>query len=272
MKYDEIHIENLEFYARHGVFPEETKLVQKFILYIVMYTDKRPAGKKDELELSIDYGEVSHFITEYMKKNTFKLIEAAGENLARELLCRYPLLKGVELELKKPWAPVGLPLEYVSVKISRFWHRAYLGLGSNLGDKKAYLDQAVKRLNEAEGCKVEKVSGYLVTEPYGGVEQDDFLNACLLLKTLLSPEELLEKLHEIEKEAHRERIIRWGPRTLDLDILLYDDLVMEIDELIIPHVEMHMRDFVLRPLSEIAPNIRHPIYKKTIFQLLKELD
>lgn len=110
-----------------------------------------------------------------------------------------------------------------------------------------------------------------MTEPYGGVEQDDFLNACLILKTLISPEELLEKLHEIEKEAHRERIIRWGPRTLDLDILLYDDLVMENDELIIPHVEMHMRDFVLKPLSEIAPNVRHPIYKKTISQLLKEL-
>ena len=78
-------------------------------------------------------------------------------------------------------------------------------------------------------------------------------------------------LEEIEKEAHRERIIRWGPRTLDLDILLYDDLVMENDELIIPHIEMHMRDFVLKPLSEIAPNVRHPIYKKTISQLLKEL-
>ena len=271
MKYDEIHIENLEFYARHGVFPEETKLGQKFIISLVMYTNTRGAGKRDDLELSVDYGAVSHFITEYMQKNTFKLIEAAAENLARELLLRYPLLVGVELELKKPWAPVGLPLEYVSVKISRFWHRAYLGLGSNMGDKKGYLDYAVKRLNEEKDCKVEKVSDYLVTEPYGGVEQDDFLNACLLLKTLLSPEELLEKLHDIEKEAHRERIIRWGPRTLDLDILLYDDLVMENDELIIPHVEMHMRDFVLKPLSEIAPNVRHPIYKKTISQLLKEL-
>ena len=272
MKYDEIHIENLEFYARHGVFPEETKLGQKFIISLVMYTDTRAAGKKDELELSIDYGEVSHFITEYMKENTFKLIEAAAENLAGELLLRYPLLEGVELELKKPWAPVGLPLDYVSVKISRFWHKVYLGLGSNMGDKKGYLDQAVKRLDEEKECKVEKVSGYLVTEPYGGVEQDDFLNACLLLKTTLSPEELLDKLHEIEKEAHRERIVRWGPRTLDLDILLYDDLVMESDELIIPHVEMHLRDFVLKPLSEIAPNIRHPIYKKTVSQLLKELE
>ena len=174
MKYDEIHIENLEFYARHGVFPEETKLGQKFIISLVMYTDTRAAGKKDELELSIDYGEVSHFITEYMEKNTFKLIEAAAENLAGELLLRYPLLEGVELELKKPWAPVGLPMEYVSVKISRFWHKVYLGLGSNMGDKKGYLDQAVKRLDEEKECKVEKVSGYLVTEPYGGVEQDDF--------------------------------------------------------------------------------------------------
>src|SRR5699024_12625361 len=102
MKYDEIHIENLEFYARHGVFPEETKLGQKFIISLVMYTDTRAAGKKDELELSIDYGEVSHFITEYMEKNTFKLIEAAAGNLGGELLRRYPLLEGVGLELKQP--------------------------------------------------------------------------------------------------------------------------------------------------------------------------
>lgn len=78
-------------------------------------------------------------------------------------------------------------------------------------------------------------------------------------------------LHEIEKEAHRERIVRWGPRTLDLDILLYDDVVMETDDLIIPHIEMELRDFVLKPLSEIAPNLRHPVSKKTVTQMLKEL-
>lgn len=268
MKYDEIHIENLEFFARHGVFPEETKLGQKFIVSLTMYMNTRKAGKSDNLEVSVDYGAVSHFITDYMKENTFLLIEAAVENLVRELLLHFPLVKGIDLELKKPWAPIGLPVEYASVKISRFWHRAYLGMGSNLGDKKGYLDQAVEKIKEDPECVVEKVSQYLVTEPYGGVEQDDFLNACMVVRTLLSPEELLDKLHEIEQEAHRERIIHWGPRTLDLDILMYDDLVMESDDLIIPHIEMDKREFVLKPLCEIAPNLRHPILKKTVSQLL----
>ncbi len=272
LKYDEIHIEDLEVYARHGVFPEETKLGQRFVLSVTLYANTRRAGVNDALELSVDYGEASHFITDFMQENTYKLIEAAAEHLAEAMLLRYPLLAGVTVELKKPWAPVGLPLKYVSVKISRFWHWAYIALGSNMGDKKAYLDGAVEELNGIQGCQVEKVSQYLVTAPYGGVEQDDFLNGCLRLKTLLSPEELLDKLHEIEKKAHRERIVRWGPRTLDLDILMYDDLVLEDEDLIIPHVEMQKRDFVLKPLSEIAPNLRHPIYQKTVSQMLQELE
>ena len=271
MGYDEIHIENLEIFANHGVFQEETNLGQKFLVSLVMYVDTRKAGKTDCLEESVHYGEVSHFITTYTKKHTRKLIEAAAEDLAEALLLHYPLLKGVTLELKKPWAPVGLPLETVSVKITRFWHRAYLGLGSNLGDKQAYLEQAVKALEEAKGCRVAKVSSYLVTEPYGGVEQDDFLNACLALDTLLSPQELLEQLHVIEQAAHRERLVHWGPRTLDLDILLYDDEILETEDLIIPHVEMHKREFVLKPLSEIAPYKRHPVYQKTVTELLEAL-
>lgn len=270
-RYDEIQIRDLEVFANHGVFPEETRLGQKFLLSLTMYTDTRKAGTGDCLEDSIDYGAVSHFMTDYMKQHTWKLIEAAAEHLAEELLLRYPLLKGITLELKKPWAPVGLPLDTVAVKITRFWHRAYLGLGSNLGDKEAYLNQAVKALDETRGCQVEKVSSYLVTEPYGGVEQDDFLNACLCLKTYLSPEELLRRLHEIEQDAHRERIVRWGPRTLDLDILLYDDLILETEDLILPHMDMENREFVLKPLSEIAPNLRHPILHRTMRQLADQL-
>lgn len=269
--WDEIHVENLEVFANHGVFPEETRLGQKFLLSLTMYVDARPAGTADCLEQSVHYGEVSAFMTRWMQENTRKLIESAAEGLAEALLLHYPLLKGVTLELKKPWAPVGLPLETVSVKITRFWHTAYLGLGSNLGDKQAYLDGAVKALNEVPGCEVERVSTYLVTKPYGGVEQDDFLNACLRLRTLLPPQELLDRMHDIEQAAHRERIVHWGPRTLDLDILLYDDEVLETETLVIPHPELHLREFVLRPMAEIAPWKRHPILGKTMAQLAAEV-
>lgn len=271
MNYDEIHIQDLEVYAHHGVYPEETKLGQRFLVTAILYTRTRRAGMQDNLELSIDYGDVCHFVTEFLQTNTYKLLEAAAEHLAEALLDRYALLSGVEIELKKPWAPIGLPLQYASVKIRRFWHTAYLGLGSNLGDKKAYLNQAVTALRSTEGCRVEQVSQYLETKPYGGVEQDDFLNACLKLRTLLSPEELLDTLHGIEETAHRERTVRWGPRTLDLDILLYDRDIIETEDLIIPHVDMQNRDFVLEPMAEIAPNLRHPIFQKTMTQLLEEL-
>ena len=271
LRWDEIHVENLEVFANHGVFPEETRLGQKFLLSLTMYVDARPAGKADCLEQSAHYGEVSAFMTRWMQENTRKLIESAAEGLAEALLLHYPLLRGVTLELKKPWAPVGLPLETVSVKITRFWHTAYLGLGSNMGDKQAYLDGAVKALNEVPGCEVEQVSTYLVTEPYGGVEQDDFLNACLRLRTLLPPQELLDRMHDIEQAAHRERIVHWGPRTLDLDILLYDDEVLETQTLVIPHPELHLREFVLRPMAEIAPWKRHPILGKTMAQLAAEV-
>ena len=132
-------------------------------------------------------------------------------------------------------------------------------------------DMAVRKLKETKGCKVEKVSSYLVTPPYGFTEQEDFLNACLELKTLLMPGELLARLHEIEQEAGRERVIHWGPRTLDLDIIFYDDMICQEETLCIPHVEMHKRKFVLAPLHEIAPYKRHPVYGKTVREMLEEL-
>lgn len=269
--YDKIKIKNLAVFAHHGVYPEENTLGQKFLLSAILYTHTRPAGKSDALDESIDYGKVSHVATKYLQENTFRLLEAAVEGLAKELLLTIPRLEAVTLELKKPWAPVGLPLDTVSVEITRGYHEAYIALGSNLGDKKAYLDQAVQALRQSQGCTVEKVSEYLVTAPYGGIEQDNFLNGALRLRTLLTPEELLELLHTIEKEAKRERIVHWGPRTLDLDILLYDDQVLETADLVIPHVEMHLRDFVLRPLAEIAPYKRHPVLGKTVRQLWEEL-
>ena len=268
---DKIKIKNLEVFAKHGVFPEENVLGQKFLVSATMYTDTRRAGITDELTASIHYGEVSQFIDKYMKEHTFKLIERVAESLAEELLLHTAGLEKICLEIKKPWAPVGLPLESVSVEIERGWHTAYLALGSNLGEKENYLDVAVEKLCQLPKCKVTRVSEWLVTKPYGGVQQDDFLNGCLEMRTLLTPEELLKEMHRIEAEAGRERLIHWGPRTLDLDIIFYDDIVMEKDELCIPHVDMQNRDFVLKPLSEIAPYKRHPVYGKTVSEMLKEL-
>ena len=268
---DEIRIDNLEVFAKHGVFPEENVLGQKFLVSAVLHTDTRPAGRSDELTASIHYGEVSAFITEFMQKNTYQLIERVAESLAEELLLHTEHLEMLELEVKKPWAPVGLPLECVSVKITRGWHTVYLALGSNMGDKKQFLENAVKALDTWKGCRMEEVSSWIATAPYGVTEQDEFLNGCLKLRTLLTPEELLQVLHKIELDAGRERKIHWGPRTLDLDIIFYDDLIVETETLCIPHVEMHKREFVLRPLHEIAPYKHHPCNGKNVREMLEEL-
>lgn len=268
---DKIEIKNLEIFANHGVFPEENILGQKFVISATLYTDTRKAGLTDELTASIHYGEVSHMITKFTKEHTYKLLEALAENLCQMLLQELPLLKMITLRVEKPWAPVGLPLETVAVETTRGWHTAYVAFGSNLGDKKKFLDDGIQGLRTTPSCEVEAVSEYLVTEPYGGVEQDEFLNGVLKLRTLLTPEELLDRLHELEVAANRERIIHWGPRTLDLDILFYDNEIIDTPDLHIPHIDMENRDFVLKPMDEIAPYYRHPVLNKTIHQLLNEL-
>lgn len=269
---DEIRIERLEIFAHHGVFPEETRDGQIFYVNATLYTDVHRAGEEDDLAYSIDYGDVCFFITEWMQDNTCLLLEAVAEKLARAILLKYDLTYELDLEILKPHAPVKLPFGCVSVKVHRGWHRAYIGMGSNMGDRERHIEGAVEALKAHPLIKVKAVSDLIVTEPYGGVEQEDFLNGALELETLLNPEELLDTLHEIENAAGRKRDIHWGPRTLDLDILFFDALRYRSETLVIPHPDLENRSFVLEPLAMIAPHICHPVIGKTVAALLKEIE
>ena len=146
---------------------------------------------------------------------------------------------------------------------------AYIGIGSNIGDKTANCRKALELL--AEAGKVISVSTFYYTEPVGYREQEDFINAVAAVETDCSPAELLSVCHSIEDRLGRTRTIQWGPRTADLDILLYGDTVMNSMDLIIPHPLMATRKFVLVPLAEIAPGVVHPVLNKTALQLLGEL-
>ncbi len=268
---DEIIIENLQVFAYHGVHENEKQNGQIFLVSAVLYQDLPLAGKTDELQKTTNYGAVARFIEEYTRTKRFDLIESLAESLATEILVRFSLVNKISIEIKKPEAPVELTFDYFSVKITRAWHRVYLSVGSNMGDKRAYIEDAIRLLGEDEKIKDVLTSKLIVTKPYGGVVQDDFLNGAVSLLTLYTPEELLARLHEIEANGHRERTLRWGPRTIDLDILLYDDLVMNSSDLTIPHIDMHNREFVLKPLAEIAPFAVHPVYNASIVQLLNKL-
>jgi 2-amino-4-hydroxy-6-hydroxymethyldihydropteridine diphosphokinase len=150
-------------------------------------------------------------------------------------------------------------------------HIAYIGIGSNLGDKVGQCERAIAEILKADQNKLLAKSRFFKTKPLGYVDQDWFVNSAIKIETELEPLQLLRALKRIESQLGRQETIRWGPRTIDLDILFFDDKEIRTDKLQIPHPLIQERQFVLVPLAEIDRSLIHPVLKKSIGELLGDI-
>lgn len=149
---------------------------------------------------------------------------------------------------------------------------AILSIGSNLGNRIEFLKSSIKNIRLLANTTITNVSDVYETEPIGVSKQSNYLNCIVYLKTDLSPYDLLTEINEIEKMYKRERRIKWGPRTLDIDIIDYDNKIVNTEQLTLPHPRMHKRRFVLLPMTEIKPDYIHPLYKISLFTMLKKTE
>lgn len=147
----------------------------------------------------------------------------------------------------------------------------YIGIGSNMGDRQAYCEEAVRLISRFQKTSLITVSSLYETAPLERADQDWFINCVTAVRTTLSPRELLQACQEVEQFLGRKRSVRFGPRTIDLDILFYGDQIIHETDLTIPHPQAHERRFVLEPLAEIAPEMEHPVLRKTASQILQEM-
>lgn len=269
---DKVILKDFEVLACHGVNPEEKVNKQRFIFTAELSVDFEKAAELDDLNETVSYAAVKKEIKAFCEDNCFDLIETLSARLAERLLKRFPLARRVELTVKKPDAPMSGKFEYAGVRVVREWHRVYLALGSSEGDKNGYLDFALNALKADDNFAGVRESTRIISEPYGGVAKGRFVNSAVECDTLYSPTKLLAVLNGIEQKGGRVRGERWGDRTLDIDIIFYDNGVISLPDLGVPHPDMHNRSFVLEPLCELNPNILHPILNRRVSELLKDLN
>ncbi len=266
---DKIKVYGLKFFAYHGVFEEEQRNGQHFIVDCEFTIDTSVCD--DNLENTVNYGAVSVDIVEFCTKNRFSLLEMLANSLAKHLMLKYPLMESITLTIHKPSAPIPTEFSDVTLTITRKWTTAYLAIGTNLGDKRKNLDFVAAAIENDDNIQLISSSSYIETEPYGVLDQPSFLNGALKIKTLYTPKQLLAFCKDTELNAGRTETRRWGERVLDVDILTFGEEIIFTDSLKIPHPEMHKRSFVLEPLSEIEPYLIHPSLKTDVASLLAKI-
>lgn len=267
---DKIKIEGIEIFAYHGLFKEEAKNGQLFIIDCEFNVDT--SGCNEDINKTVHYGEVTMDIVEFVTKNRYDLLESLANNLVKLLLSKYTLMTELSITIHKPNAPIEAEFSDIALTVRRKKTMVYLGIGSNLGQMQEYLDMVIDQININKHMELINKSEYITTQPYGVLDQPDFLNGVVKLETYLSPLEILAFTQGLEKRAGREYIRKWGERTLDVDILFYGTDVIFTEELKIPHPEAHKRGFVLGPLCQIEPYLLHPIRGKNIEELFLELE
>ena len=268
---DHIIIRGVEVFAYHGVYAKEREEGQKFLIDADLECDTSKAANSDELEDSIDYGKVTQLISTFMIKNQVNLLETLANQLAVELLTTFTECRNVTVEIRKPNAPIPVTFQDVAIKVTRGWHTAYIATGSNMGDREGNIENAILNLGADTKFKIIKTSKYYETKPYGEENQDNFLNGMVKLKTCCTPYELLDRLKVEERRAGRVKTSKWGPRPLDLDIIYYDDIIIDDENLTIPHGDMVRRDFVLQPLKDISPFHINPHNRLNTCEMLDRL-
>ncbi|NBU17538.1 MAG: 2-amino-4-hydroxy-6-hydroxymethyldihydropteridine diphosphokinase, partial [Actinobacteria bacterium] len=253
---DHIYVNGLRLMALVGVLPHEREALQPVQVDLELEVDLAEAGLTDNLMDSADYGAITGAVAETVRLSTDLLLERLAARIAERVL-QFDHVEVADVRLTKLRPPIPEDIDSSAVRIVRTRvdmrvparHRAIIALGSNLGDRAAYLRFGLERLSN-----VVAQSQVFETDPVGGPEnQGPYLNMAAVVDTDLDPFALLRRLLQIEAEAQRVRKVRWGPRTLDLDLLFYDDYTIDSEELTVPHPRFAERRFVLEPLSEVAP-------------------
>lgn len=269
---DTIAIRGVTAWACHGVLESEKTLPQPFAVDVELEVDLAPAGASDDLTESVSYADVARDVLAVLQGPSVDLLETLAARIASACLER-PLVEAVTVAVHKPHAPVGVAFSDASVSVHR--RRAepvVVALGANLGDAGRTLARAVAALRPVVRDAV--VSRLVETDPVGGPDQPVYLNAVLVGTTSRPSQRLLADLHAIEERFGRTREVRWGARTLDLDVIRYGDLVSDDPALTLPHPRAHERAFVLVPWLDADPRATLPVdgVQRPVAELLASLD
>jgi dihydroneopterin aldolase/2-amino-4-hydroxy-6-hydroxymethyldihydropteridine diphosphokinase len=280
---DQIQLVGLTVFGHHGVFEHERRDGQDFAVDLVLHLNTRPAAANDDLTRTVHYGELAIAVADTIRGPAVDLIETLAERVAMVALSDLRVA-AVDVSVHKPSAPIPERFADVIVRIRRHRAefaslaaasraateaasgpavldrapsapvRAVLAMGANLGDRLATLWAAVGELDATDGVHVLDVSPVVETDPVGGPDQPDYLNAAVLIETTLAPHALLDVCQAVEKGHGRERSVRWGPRTLDIDVITFGGLVARSGRLELPHPRAGERAFVLVPWLALEPD------------------